>query len=132
VLKLTISSAARNQMVDITAEVNSVVKKSDLQSGTCHLYVPHTTAAVTVNESADAFVAEDILEHLRSLVPADAHYKHREGNSDAHIKASLIGPDVTVPIQDGHLALGTWQGVFFCEFDGPRQRQVWVTLIKET
>lgn len=129
-LKLDVTSSARDQMLDITAKVDGVIDKAGLKTGSCHIYVPHTTAALTVNESADPSVAEDILEHLRSLVPARVDYKHREGNSDAHIKASLIGAGVTVPIRDGHLALGTWQGVFFCEFDGPRQRQVWLTLTK--
>ena len=97
-----------------------------MQSGTCHVYVPHTTAGLTINENADPDVARDILADLARLVPAEGDYRHAEGNSDAHIKASLVGFSAMVPVVDGRPALGTWQGVYLCEFDGPRRRRVLV------
>lgn len=123
---LGISTSARSQMVDITQEVAAVVLESGVTSGVCRVFVPHTTAAVTINESADPDVAADILAALDGLVPWKCGYRHREGNSAAHIKASLVGPELALLVEDGRLVLGTWQGVFLCEFDGPRKRKVLV------
>ena len=96
------------------------------RDGLCTVFVPHTTAAVTINENTDPYVVDDILHQLRKLIPLDGGYAHSEGNSDAHAKASVIGPSETILLEDGHLKLGRWQGVYFCEFDGPRRRKVWV------
>ena len=126
---LDIRTSSRNQMVDVTARVKDVVAASGVQEGTCVLYVPHTTAAVAVNEGADPAVAEDILARLAELAPPDARYNHREGNADAHIKATLVGASRVVPVSGGKLMLGTWQAVFFCEFDGPRHRKLVVQVI---
>jgi secondary thiamine-phosphate synthase enzyme len=113
-------------MVNITQEVAAAVLESGVTRGVCRVFVPHTTAAVTINESADPDVAADILAALDGLVPWNGGYRHGEGNSAAHIKASLVGPELTLLVEDGRLVLGTWQGVFLCEFDGPRKRKVLV------
>lgn len=113
-------------MVDITSLVQKEVSKSGIAEGICTLYVPHTTAGVTVNEGADPAVCEDIIGKLNDLVPPHAGYRHMEGNADSHVKASLMGSSVSVIIEDGRLVLGTWQKIFFCEFDGPRSRKVYV------
>ncbi len=123
---LGFSTSARSQMVDITQEVAAVVLESGVTRGVCRVFVPHTTAAVTINESADPDVAADILAALDGLVPWKGGYRHREGNSAAHIKASLVGPELALLVEDGRLVLGTWQGVFLCEFDGTRKRKVLV------
>jgi len=123
---LGFSTSARSQMVDITQEVAAVVLESGVTRGVCRIFVPHTTAAVTINESADPDVAADILAALDGLVPWKGGYRHREGNSAAHIKSSLVGPELALLVEDGRLVLGTWQGVFLCEFDGPRKRKVQV------
>ncbi len=124
-----IRTTQREQLVDITAEVADAVSRSGVSEGVAVVYCPHTTAGVTVNESADPDVAHDIVEALGRLVPHGAGYRHREGNADAHVKASLMGSSALVPVQGGRLALGAWQGVFFCEFDGPRSRRVQVRLL---
>ncbi|MBC7253546.1 MAG: YjbQ family protein [Actinobacteria bacterium] len=123
-----VSTAGRSQMVDITSRVREVVRRSGVEEGVCQVYIPHTTAGVTVNEAADPDVAADILEHLERLVPR-GRYRHREGNADAHIKAGLVGFSALLPVSGGDLALGTWQGIFLCEFDGPRRRRVTVTVL---
>ncbi len=115
-------------MVDITAGIRDAVRRSGVADGVCVVYVPHTTAGLTINESADPAVAADILEHLEKLVPR-GRYRHREGNADSHIKASLMGFSHTILLAGGDLELGTWQGVFLCEFDGPRRRRVMVKVI---
>jgi secondary thiamine-phosphate synthase enzyme len=115
-------------MVDITARVREMVRRSGISDGICIVYVPHTTAGITVNENADPAVVADILEHLGKLVP-QGRYRHREGNADSHIKASLMGFSLALILEGGDLELGTWQGVFLCEFDGPRRRRVWVKVI---
>ena len=115
-------------MVDITASVQKEVSKSGMKEGLCVIYVPHTTAGVTINEGADPAVVQDILTKLNDIVPRNAGYRHREGNADSHIKASLMGSSVTVLIEDGRIVLGTWQKIFFCEFDGPRSRQVYLKI----
>ena len=122
--QVNVPTSARIQLLDITAVVAAEIEKSGVKSGVCHVYMPHTTAGLTINENADPDVARDILATLNRLVPTTGEYRHIEGNSDAHIKASLMGFSAIVPITDGHLALGTWQAVSFCEFDGPRHRHV--------
>lgn len=124
-----VATRHRNELVDITAQVRAAVAASRIGSGICCVYVPHTTAAVTVNESHDPDVAQDISEALSRLVPAGRGYAHTEGNADAHIKAAAVGCCAQVPVEDGQLTLGRWQGIFFCEFDGPRQRTVQVVVL---
>ncbi len=124
-----VSSRHRNQMIDITSQVGSVVSQSGITNGDCIIYCPHTTAAITINENADPSVPQDILFTLEELVPHHrAGYRHSEGNSDAHCKSSVIGCSEQVLIKDGTLSLGTWQAIFFCEFDGPRSRKVTVQI----
>jgi secondary thiamine-phosphate synthase enzyme len=128
-IELTVKSRRREEMIDITDRVHRVVAESDLNSGLVVCYVPHTTAAVTINENADPDVSRDIGLHLTRLVPAEGDYRHSEGNSDAHIKASLLGASETVLVTNGRLVLGRWQGIYFCEFDGPRNRRLLVRVI---
>ncbi len=128
-MQLTIKTHAQTEMIDVTDQVQRLLADQGVRSGLCMLYVPHTTAAVTINESADPSVREDILMVLNQMVPWKAPYRHLEGNSPAHVKASLIGASQLVRIDNGRLALGTWQGIFFCEFDGPRTRKMEITLI---
>ncbi len=119
-------STPREGFVNITAEVMTAVRESGVRAGFCQVFVPHTTAGVTINENADPDVVTDMLRGLNAMVP-DLPYRHREGNSPAHIKASIMGASVTIPISDGVLFLGTWQGIYLCEFDGPRRRTVCVS-----
>jgi secondary thiamine-phosphate synthase enzyme len=125
-----VTTHVRTELLDITDKVKNAVAQSRVGSGMCFVYVPHTTAAVTVNESYDADVASDITAALSKLVPHRAGYTHSEGNSDAHIKAAMVGSCQAIPVEEGRLALGRWQGVFFCEFDGPRTRRVHIQTIK--
>lgn len=125
---LAVETSARTEIKDITQQVARRLKESGVESGMCYLYVPHTTAGILVNESDDPDVARDIGETLDRLVPRNASYKHYEGNADSHIKASLVGSSEVIPIEGGQLGLGRWQGIFFCEFDGPRRRQVKVRI----
>ena len=118
----------REGFIDITAKVREIIRRSRVQQGICQVFVPHTTAAVTINENADPDVVADMSAALKKMVP-DIAYRHGEGNSPAHVKSSLIGCSVTVPVEGGEPALGTWQGIYFCEFDGPRRRNVWVQLV---
>jgi secondary thiamine-phosphate synthase enzyme len=127
---IKVKTEAREEMVDVTAEIQREVKKGGLQDGLCVAYVPHTTAGITINEHADPAVARDLSETLARLVPHSAAYRHTEGNADAHVKASWIGSSVTILVENGKLVLGTWQGIFFCEFDGPRSRNLYVQLLK--
>ena len=127
----TIKSKNRTELIDITSKVQDVVLSSGIGQGLCMLYVPHTTAAVTINESADPSVKDDILMILNSIIPWKAGYRHLEGNSPAHIKATLVGPSELIAVENDRLILGTWQGIFFCEFDGPRTRKVQVRIIKQ-
>jgi secondary thiamine-phosphate synthase enzyme len=129
---LQITTTRRTQFADITDEVQSAVTKCQIRSGICRLYVPHTTAAVTINEHADPDVASDVEAAFDRLIPHRGPYKHSEGNSDAHIKSILVGNTQTVFIADGRLALGRWQGIFFCEFDGPRSRQIYLKIDPDT
>lgn len=128
--RIDISTHSRTEMIDITSKVEEAVKKSDIKDGVCHIFVPHTTAGVTINENADPTVVKDILTKINKVVPFDDHYQHLEGNSAAHIKASIIGSSQVILIEDGRLVLGTWQGIYFAEFDGPRRRKVLVKLVK--
>jgi secondary thiamine-phosphate synthase enzyme len=122
---ISVSSKSRNQMIDITSYVSAAVGKSGVTDGDCIVYCPHTTAAITINENADPSVPHDILLTLSELVSPDRPgYRHGEGNSDSHVKSSIIGCSRQILIENGKLCLGTWQGIFFCEFDGPRSRQV--------
>ncbi|GMU20236.1 MAG: hypothetical protein AMXMBFR13_03340 [Phycisphaerae bacterium] len=128
---VTVPTRQRNQMIDVTAEVQQVVRSAGLQSGYVICYVPHTTAGITIQENADPDVVHDVLWKLGQLVPKDeTSFRHAEGNSDSHIKASLMGLSQTVLVEDGHLVLGTWQGIYFCEFDGPRKRRMLVRCVQ--
>jgi secondary thiamine-phosphate synthase enzyme len=128
---INISTRARVEFQDVTGRIKDIISSSGVTSGLCHIYVPHTTAAVMINEHADPDVVEDIAAQLDLMVPQHNRYRHMEGNSPAHIKASLIGSSVTVFIEGGRLALGTWQGIFFCEFDGPRRRSLMVKVVED-
>jgi secondary thiamine-phosphate synthase enzyme len=129
--ELSIQTGTQSELVDITPLVQDVVARSGMHEGLCHLCVPHTTAGLTLNENWDPSVREDILRALNRLVPPVGDYRHAEGNSPAHIKALLTGFAASVPFHDGQLALGTWQGVYLAEFDGPRRRRVLVTLLED-
>jgi len=124
-----VKTGRRAEFVDITAQVQGIVRDSGIGEGVCHIYVPHTTAGLTINENADPAVPADIIAHLEKLVPRSGDYRHAEGNSDSHIKASMMGFSETVLVENGALVLGTWQCVYFCEFDGPRNRTVYVQVI---
>jgi secondary thiamine-phosphate synthase enzyme len=126
---LPVSSKRREEFVDITTLVRDEVRRSDVEEGLCVVYCPHTTAGLTINEHADPAVADDLLAAFDRLVADDVAWTHREGNSPAHVKATLVGASVQVPIDGGDLVLGTWQGIFLCEFDGPRSRQVWLRFV---
>jgi secondary thiamine-phosphate synthase enzyme len=125
---IDVNTRTRMEFIDITHDVQDAVRSSGAGSGVCNVFVPHTTAGVTINEHADPSVVEDIISRLDSVVPQNARYRHSEGNSPAHIKASLMGSSAAVFIEDGRLVLGTWQGIFFCEFDGPRRRKYFVKI----
>lgn len=126
---LEVRTGSKTELVDLTARIAQVVADSGVAEGFCHVFVPHTTAGVTINENADPSVVADILMVLNKLISDQEPYRHLEGNSPAHIKASLAGPQVLVPVARGRLLLGTWQGIFFCEFDGPRHRRVHVKVV---
>lgn len=128
--KIDLATHLRTEMIDITSKVEEVVRKSGVENGVCYLFVPHTTAGITINENADPTVTKDILAELNKIIPFDDHYQHLEGNSAAHIKASLTGSSEVILIEDGSLVLGTWQGIYFAEFDGPRRRKVLVKVTK--
>jgi len=126
---INVKSKARIEFIDITEMVQDVVKDAGIVKGVCFLFVPHTTAGITINEGADPSVQRDIVNSLNRLIPHEMNYFHREGNADAHIKSTLVGTSVHVIVEDGKLLLGTWQSIFFCEFDGPRHRRVAVKFI---
>ena len=128
---LSVKTRKRTEFVDITSDINQLIQKSETDQGLCMIYVPHTTAAVTINESADPSVKSDILMVLNQIIPWEANYRHLEGNSPAHIKSTLVGSSELIAIENGRLVLGTWQGIFFCEFDGPRTRKVNVRIVAE-
>jgi secondary thiamine-phosphate synthase enzyme len=126
---IEIRTRAKEEFVDLTIELDRIVTAAGVASGVCVVAVPHTTAGVTVNENADPDVRADLLLTLRRIVPDTLPYAHAEGNSPAHVKAALVGSSVSLIVEGGRLKLGTWQGIFFCEFDGPRARNVWVKVI---
>ncbi len=128
--RFELRTSAKTDFIDITSLVRQAVETSKVEEGICHVFVPHTTAAVTINENADRHVFEDIGAGLSHIVPAHERYQHREGNSPAHIKASLVGTSQSVFVESKRLVLGTWQGIFFCEFDGPRNRQFYVKVVR--
>jgi len=128
--KINIRTSRRIDLIDITDEVQNVVSKSKVKDGICFIFCPHTTAGLTINENADPSVRRDIMNTLNKLVPEGAGYAHTEGNADSHIKSSLFGSSLTVFIEGGRLAFGTWQGIYFCEGDGPRSRGIWVKTIE--
>jgi secondary thiamine-phosphate synthase enzyme len=127
---LDVRSATREEMIDITATVRAAIRRSGVTSGLCCIFCPHTTAGLTIQENADPDVKSDMVGHLGRMVPRDGGFRHSEGNADAHIKSSVIGASVTLIVEDGRPVLGTWQAIFFCEFDGPRERRVQVRVIK--
>ena len=126
---ISVKTGSRTQMIDITDQVRRAVKDFGVRDGLVHIFSMHTTGAVTINENADPAVPKDILNTINKIVPWDDRYTHMEGNSAAHIKVSLFGPSEMVALENGSLVLGTWQSIFFCEFDGPRQRKVNVTVL---
>jgi len=128
---IAVKSTARTEFIDITADVRAVLRKANVSNGVCHLFVLHTTAGITVNEGADPAVHRDMNTFLNRMVPTDHYFTHAEGNSDAHIKSTLVGASQTLLIENGMPVLGTWQAVYFCEFDGPRQRKVAVKIIPD-
>jgi secondary thiamine-phosphate synthase enzyme len=128
--EITIKTNTQTQILDITAQVQKIVSESEITEGLCCVFVPHTTAGVTINENADPSVKQDIIMELNKVIPFDDNYSHSEGNSAAHIKASIIGSSVNIPLKNNNLLLGTWQGICFCEFDGPRQRHFYVKIIE--
>lgn len=128
---INVKSRTRNEFIDITDKIQEAVKEEGVANGICYLYVPHTTAGITINEGADTSVQRDIQVAFSKLVPVEADYAHREGNADAHIKSTLVGISKIVFIEDGKLLLGTWQAIYFCEFDGPRHRRVAIKIIKK-
>ncbi|MBM3251786.1 MAG: YjbQ family protein [Candidatus Omnitrophica bacterium] len=128
--KIIIKTSSRTELIDITDKIQQVVNKSKVGEGICVVFVPHTTAGITINENADPSVRKDILKELNKVIPFDDNYSHSEGNAAAHIKASLMGASLNVIIDGGALALGTWQGIYFAEFDGPRSREVWIKIQK--
>jgi secondary thiamine-phosphate synthase enzyme len=125
---LTIQTHKREDLIDITGRVKEIVSSSGIEAGICCVYIPHTTAAVTINENADPSVKADILMALKKIVPDSLPYAHAEGNSPAHVKSTLVGSSISVIIKNGNLAMGTWQGIIFCEFDGPRNRKIFIKI----
>jgi secondary thiamine-phosphate synthase enzyme len=128
---LTVHTGSRNEFIDLTRQIQEAVKGSGVQEGLCHLAVPHTTAAITINENADPSVRADILMALNKLISDRESYRHLEGNSPAHIKSSLFGSQLTLMVSGGRLVLGTWQGIYFCEFDGPRTRRLHLKVVAD-
>ena len=128
---LTLSTNSRNEFLDITRQIEAAVQESGVREGLCHLFVPHTTAALTINENADPSVKSDILMVLSKIISDQEPYRHLEGNSPAHVKASLLGPQLTLMVSGGRLVLGTWQGIYLCEFDGPRSRRLHLKVMED-
>ena len=127
--KFFVATNSHTEFLEITSEVKEIIKNSKIKNGVCFLYVPHTTASLFINENADPSVREDIENFLEKLVPEKGNYQHLEGNAPSHIKSALLGSSLSIFVEDGKLLLGTWQGIFFAEFDGPRKREVWVKTI---
>jgi secondary thiamine-phosphate synthase enzyme len=130
--KISVSTKMRDQMVDITAEVQKIVAKTKIDEGVVHVYCPHTTAAVTINENYDESVQKDIGETLSKVIPHRGGYAHTEGNADAHIKSAIMGSSRALFIEGGKIILGSWQGIFLCEFDGPRTREIWIKFLRNS
>jgi len=128
-MRIEVPTDRREQLLDVTAAVRDAVATTGVGTGAVLVYCPHTTAAVTINENADPDVTRDIIDGLARIAPRDAGWRHIEGNSDGHLKTSLVGPSVLIPIENGRLGLGTWQGVYLCEFDGPRRRGLIITVL---
>jgi secondary thiamine-phosphate synthase enzyme len=129
--QLRVKTNSKTELVDITQGVQRLVTESGIRSGLCHVYVPHTTSGITINENTDPNVGRDILKELNKVIPFDDNYGHNEGNSAAHIKSTIVGISKAVMVEEGRLALGTWQSIFYCEFDGPRDRRVFVKVMKD-
>ncbi|MHB8845279.1 MAG: secondary thiamine-phosphate synthase enzyme YjbQ [Nitrospirota bacterium] len=129
--QLRVPTKSKTELIDITQGVQRLVAESGIRSGVCYVYVPHTTSGITINENTDPNVGRDILMELNKVVPFDDRYSHGEGNSAAHIKSALVGVSKAVLVEEGRLALGTWQAIFYCEFDGPRDRRVFVKVMKD-
>ena len=129
--QLRVQTKANTELVDITQGVQRLVTESGVRSGICYVFVPHTTSGITINENTDPNVGRDILKELNKVIPFDDHYGHNEGNSAAHIKSTLVGVSKSVIVEEGRLVLGTWQAIFYCEFDGPRDRRVYVKVTRE-
>jgi len=127
--EITIKTNTQTQILDITAQAQKIVEESGITEGLCCVFIPHTTAGVTINENADPSVKQDILMELNKIIPFNDNYSHLEGNSAAHIKASIIGSSVNIPVKNNNLLLGTWQGICFCEFDGPRTRKFFIKIV---
>ena len=130
-MQISVKTNARTQMVDITSKVQKAMENSEVENGLVHVFSMHTTAAITINENADPAVETDILNTINKVIPWNDHFKHMEGNSAAHIKVSLFGPSEIIALENGSLVLGTWQGIYFCEFDGPRNRRVNIKIIPD-
>jgi secondary thiamine-phosphate synthase enzyme len=127
--KLSLKTNKRIELLDITSKISSAVSKSAISDGICVVFCPHTTAGLTINENADPSVQSDIIGAMNRMVPANAGYAHSEGNADSHVKSSLFGPSLNIIVESGKLQLGTWQGIYFCESDGPRNREIWVKIV---
>ncbi len=130
-VSIDIQTSHRTEFINITDRIEKTVARSGVCSGLCYIFTPHTTAGLTINENADPSVQTDILFMLNTLIPKRGDYAHGEGNSDAHVKSSIIGTEKAIIVENGKLKLGTWQGIYFCEFDGPRHRKVWVKIMKD-
>ena len=129
-VEFEVKTSEHSQMIEITAEIRRIVAESGVKDGICTVFIPHTTAAVTINENADPDVVRDLIMELNKIVPWEDGYHHAEGNSAAHLKSSMTGFSQQIIIEDGRLVLGTWQGIYFCEFDGPRHRKVYVKIME--
>ncbi|HOJ31142.1 MAG TPA: secondary thiamine-phosphate synthase enzyme YjbQ [bacterium] len=128
--KIEIETTKRKEMIDITYMISNVLRKNSVDSGVCVVFTPHTTCGITINENADPSVQTDILSTLNKLIPEQTKYTHLEGNSDAHVQSTLVGHSIFLIIEEKRIQLGTWQGIFLCEFDGPRTREVWIQILK--
>ncbi|HPN31870.1 MAG TPA: secondary thiamine-phosphate synthase enzyme YjbQ [bacterium] len=128
--EINVKTNSSVELIDITRKINETISKSGIDSGICLVFTPHTTAAITINENADSDVQSDIIKEINKIIPFNDNYRHSEGNSAAHLKSSLFGASENIIVESGRLLLGTWQGIYFCEFDGPRSRKVFVKILK--
>ncbi|MEJ2249118.1 MAG: secondary thiamine-phosphate synthase enzyme YjbQ [Candidatus Lokiarchaeota archaeon] len=129
--EINIKTKKREVLIDIKDKIKPTIKENNIQEGVCKIFIPHTTAGITINENADPSVKDDIIKHLKQFIPINANYSHREGNSDAHIKTTLTGSSIDILIHNGKLMLGTWQGIMFAEYDGPRSRKIYLQICGE-